>query len=455
MLAVLLSGCVTTGGLEHRIIQAKDRVAPALVHIRPVKEVYSQGRREEMLVVGSGFIISPEGYVVTNEHVAGESSVVHVILSDKSEVPAKVVGVDPYTDLAVLKLDVDYPLPFVKLGSSAALETGERVLALGSPHGLARSVSEGIISVTDRHLEDRGAMASPFNNWLQTDAAINPGNSGGPLVNLRGEVVGVNARVLSGAENVGFAIPIDVAKEVVTAIIEKGRVERSTIGLTLQEMQAQTDDPDRPGVLVADIDPLSPASESDIHPGDILVAVNGVPVNARFEEDLPPVQKLMADLPVGQAAELTVERGGEPVAVQVTPEELSQPRGTEQEFEEWAFTVSDLTPQHARRARLAARKGVHVSGVQVGGLASQAGLQQGDIVLSMDKIEIEDLPHFTELYKERVASGQSLVLLFVKRGALTRFALIEQEAKPEPATVAPEPSVQIPPVQQGEPLHVE
>ena len=209
-----LMGCTTMGGLERRILSAKDRVAPALVHIRPVKEIYTQGKREEMLAVGSGFIITPDGYIVTNEHVAGQSSSVNVILYDKREVQARVVGVDPYTDLAVLKLDVEGRLPYVKMGTSHNLQAGERVLALGSPHGLSRSVSEGIISVTDRHLEDRGTMVSPFNNWLQTDAAINPGNSGGPLVNLRGEVVGINARTLTGADNVGFAIPVDVAREI-------------------------------------------------------------------------------------------------------------------------------------------------------------------------------------------------------------------------------------------------
>jgi serine protease Do len=419
-------GCMTTGDLETRILSAKDKVAPALVHIRPVKEVYHQGKREEILAVGSGFIISPDGYIVTNEHVAGESSKVNVILFDKREVQAEVVGVDPYTDLAVLKLNVERPLPYAKMGTSHNLQAGERVLALGSPHGLSRSVSEGIISVTDRHLEDRGTMVSPFNNWLQTDAAINPGNSGGPLVNLRGEVVGINARVLTGADNVGFAIPVDVAREVVAEIIEKGQVERSTLGVTLQQMLARTHNPDQAGVLVADVDPISPASDADLRAGDILLAVNGKVVNARFEEDLPLVKKLLADLPVEHAATLTVARGEEQHQIQVLPEPMAGLKGSQREFSDWGFTAADLTPHQVRRALLPTRQGVYITGAQVGGIAQQAGLQQGDIVLRMDNQEVENLEQFHQMYQTRLAEGQDLVLLFVKGGALTRFVLLEQ-----------------------------
>jgi serine protease Do len=149
----LLGGCATLAGGDSAVLRAKDKVAPALVHIRPVKEVYAQGEREEVLIVGSGFIITADGYVVTNEHVAGESRFVRCVLSDKTEVEAKVVGVDPFTDIAVLKLETDRRLPFVRMGDSDHIQAGQTVLALGSPHGLARSVSMGIVSVTDRYLD--------------------------------------------------------------------------------------------------------------------------------------------------------------------------------------------------------------------------------------------------------------------------------------------------------------
>jgi serine protease Do len=433
------SGCATSLGAQGGVLRARDTVAPALVHIRPVKEVYTRGKREEVLVIGSGFIISPDGYVVTNEHVAGESKYVRCVLSNKDEVQAEVVGTDAYTDIAVLKLNVPQSLPHVRWADGERLLQGQTVLALGSPHGLARSVSLGIISVTDRYLGGEGTMASPYNNWIQTDAAINPGNSGGPLVNLKGEVVGVNARVLSGAENVGFAIPANIAREVVEEIIEKGRVQRSDLGFVLQEMLARTEDPNQRGVVIADVDPLSPSFAAGVRPGDILLSVNGHATDARFEEDLPLVRKRIADLPVGEAANLVLLRNEETLYVPAPTEELSALKGMELEFAEWGFTARDLTPEIVRSAQLPARNGVLVSGVQVGGVASEAGLGRGDIVLTVDGELVQNLAEFQRIHRERVESQQELVLLMVKRGALTRFVLVKQRAIPLPGAVGGRP----------------
>lgn len=425
----VLGGCASLGGDSSApVLRAKNRVEPALVHIRPVKEVFSRGQREEVLIVGSGFIISKDGYVVTNEHVAGESKQVKCVLSDREEVEAAVVGVDPYTDIAVLKLSVDHPLPAVTLGDSSKLESGQTVIALGSPHGLARSVSEGIVSVTDRYLEDSEFTSAAYHTWIQTDAAINFGNSGGPLVNLKGEVVGVNARMLRGAENVGFAIPINTVREVVDQIIKNGRVQRSWIGVTLQEMLAKTDDPAQKGVVIADVDPLASAHEAGVQPGDVLVAINGASVHARFEEDLPAIRKKIADLPVGAPAELTLRRGDEELKISVTTEEKSALKGEEIAFPEWGFTAADLTPAIVRRAGLDAQQGVFVSGTQPGSVARNAGLNDGDIILQMDGEPVIDLSQFQQAYRERIDSEKALVLLFVKRGALTRFVLVERGA---------------------------
>ena len=421
-------GCLTTGvATERSVIRAKDKVAPALVHIRPVKEVFAGGRREEVLVVGSGFIISGDGYVVTNEHVAGETKMVRCVLSTKEEMDAQVVGTDPYTDIAVLKLVTDRTdLPVVRPGSSSKLEAGQTVLALGSPHGLARSVSKGIVSVTDRYLGEGDEFRAPYNNWIQTDAAINPGNSGGPLVNLKGEVIGVNARRLTGAQNVGFAIPIDTAKEVVADIIQHGRVVRSWVGLTLQEITSKTDDPNQTGVVIADVDPLSPGAEAGLRPGDILLAVAGVPVNARFLEDLPAVRRQIADLPVGEEAVFTILRGGDEQEVRIRTVEKSDLRGAEMELPEWGFTAADLTPMIVRSAQLPSRSGVLVSGVQVGGIAGNAQLQRNDIILRIDGNEVSDLAALKRMYRERLDSQARLVMLDVKRGALTAYVLLKQ-----------------------------
>ncbi len=427
LLGGYLSGCATAGvGAQNAVIHAKNVVAPALVHIRPVKEVYAQGKRREVLVVGSGFIISADGYVVTNEHVAGESKYVRCVLSSKEEVDAEVIGVDPYTDLAVLKLNVGYDLPFVRFGDSNKLEAGQTVIAMGSPHGLSRSVSKGIVSVTERHLPDQAGNA-PFTNWVQTDAAINPGNSGGPLVNLRGNVIGVNSMVLRGAENVGFAIPSNLVREVVDALIADGRVRRSWAGLDLQEMLARTDDVDAQGVIVAGVDPLSPANEAGILPGDILLALNGTPTNARFEEDLPHVRRLIAALPVGEPATFRIHRGDAEQEITLKTEEQGGLKGEQSEYVAWGFTASELTADLIRRARLDSSKGVLVSGVQVGGIANNAGLTQGDIILAVDNIDVVNLAQFKELYDERLESGQPRVLLSVRNRALTRYVLILQE----------------------------
>jgi serine protease Do len=301
----------------------------------------------------------------------------------------------------------------------------------------------GIVSVTDRNLGGQSEGIS-FSNWIQTDAAINPGNSGGPLVDLRGDVIGVNTLVLTGATNVGFAIPSSMVRQVVDSIIAQGRVVRSWVGLDLQEMLARTDDPTRQGVVVADIDPLSPAFEAGIQPGDILVAVNGGPVNARFEEDLPKVHKLIADLPVGQEARFTFQRGDKTVEIPMVTEEQGGLKGAQVEFSEWGFTASELTPNIVRRARLDSRQGVLVSGTQVGGVANKVGLAQGDIILSVDDIVVENLEQFGTLYHERVEKKAPLVLLSVRNRALHRFVLVKQdptmkeEAAPAAAAVPAE-----------------
>lgn len=430
-LAVLAAGCVSLGhGTQNAVIRAKNKVAPALVHIRPIKEVFRRGKRREVQIVGSGFIISREGYVITNEHVAGKSKYVLCVLWDKDEVEGEVVGVDPFTDLAVLKLVTDRKdLPFVKLGDSSKLEAGQTVLALGSPHGLERSVSSGIVSVTNRNLESSnpGATRAPYNNWIQTDAAINPGNSGGPLVNLKGEVIGINTRKLSSADNVGFAIPINIAKEVINEIIETGKVVRSTIGVGFQEMRRKTKDPAQKGVVISDVDPLSPAFSARLRPGDILLSVNGVETNARFTEELPAVRKLIADAPIGEELELSIMRNGQIETIAVRTTEKSQLQGEEVEFEEWGCTISELTGSDIRRAQLSSKEGVRVSGAQVGGLMADAKIARGDIILKVDDEKVLNLEGFRATYEKLVETRKRLVLLTVKRGALTMYKLIKQE----------------------------
>ncbi|MFP6581402.1 MAG: trypsin-like peptidase domain-containing protein [Candidatus Hydrogenedentota bacterium] len=428
VVVLALAGCATNGN-SRAVISAKNKVAPALIHVSPVKEVFRRGERREVAVTGSGFIITPDGYVVTNEHVAAKSDFVRCVLFDRDEVEADVVGTDPYTDIAVLKLRTDRTdLPYVKLGVSHNLEAGETVMAMGSPHGLARSVSLGIVSVTDRNLERMGSSTAPYNNWIQTDAAINPGNSGGPLVNIRGEVIGINTRKLTGADNVGFAIPIDIARQVIDEIIATGRVSRSDIGVAFQEMTRITDDPTRAGVVIGDVNPLSPAFDARIRPGDVLLSIDGEATDARFTEDLPEIRKRIADYPTGQEITLTIQRGDAIVDVPITTVEKSERKGEEEELEEWGFTLSELTNSVIRRAQLTSKEGVLISGTKEGELASQSKLGAGDIILAIDGVTVRDLAHFKEEYAKRMESNQELVMLTIKRGALTLFRIVQQEA---------------------------
>lgn len=430
ILTYLCIGCATlpdkTLALQLRIIQAKDKVIPALVHLNPVKPVYTLGKKEKVIVVGSGFIVSPEGHIITNEHVVGESSKVKCVLSDKREIEAEVLGTDPFTDIAVLKLPQGEKYPYVKLANSDVVDTGEIVLAMGSPHGLSKSVSIGIVSMTDRYLEDQKGPISIFNNYIQTDAAINQGNSGGPLVNLKGEVIGVNSRILLGAENVGFAIPITIVKEVFEEIVKKGKVERSWFGLILQEMKSITDDPSKEGVVIADVDIDSPAYNAGIKPGDILLSVNGEPVHARFAEDLPYVRKKLASFPIGEKVEMKILRGAEILTFSVVSVPYSPFMGKELEFSEWGFSASDITNEMMRRMKIPSRKGVYVSGVQDGSIAKIAGLVSGDVILKFDNEEVPNLEKFVDLYKKAIENKKSKILLFVQRGVITRFVLIKQ-----------------------------
>ncbi|MGC9053780.1 MAG: trypsin-like peptidase domain-containing protein [Candidatus Hydrogenedens sp.] len=384
------------------------------------------------MAIGSGFVISKDGYVVTNEHVVGETKKVKCILSDKREIEADVVGTDPFTDIAVLKLPPQEKYAFVSMGDSDAVQTGEIVLAMGSPHGLARSVSMGIVSMTDRYLEDSRGVISVFNNFIQTDAAINQGNSGGPLVNLKGEVIGINSRMLVGAENVGFAIPINIAKEVVEEIIKYGKINRSWLGLNLQEMKAITEDTNKQGVVIADVEIDSPAYKVGIRSGDILTAVNEEPVHARFQEDLPLVRKKLANLEIGKEVELTVMRGDKEEKVKVLPDVYSAYKGQEIEFTEWGFTASDITNEMVKRLRIPNRNGIYISGVQDGSIAKISGLLAGDVILEIEGKPIKNLEEFLNVYKQTINNGQPRILLFVQRGVVTRYVLVKNTMEEQP-----------------------
>jgi serine protease Do len=422
--------------LQSRILEARDRVSPALVNVQPITDVYSSGERRSSTGVGSGFIFDDQGHVITNYHVAGKAKRLIITLSNRERVAGMLVGEDPLTDIAVLKLDLregqHAPAP-VTLGDSDALEVGEYVMALGSPLALQRSLSFGVVSSKDRFLSDEfklptGEKTGSFNTWIQTDAAINPGNSGGPLVNLDGNVVGVNARGAFGASSIGFAIPINIVKEVARELIENGKVSRSWLGLTLQPLEelAQYFEAEHvPGAVIRSVDPDSPAERAGVRAGDVLLSYGGERISAQFTEELPSIYKRIADTPVGTNVALVIARGGEELTLGATTEEQGESSSSEMDCESWGFTSRGITRELALEFSLPDQRGVFVAGVKPNGPAFQSRLSPGDRIIAVDDEDVPDLESLRSLYRARDEAKVEKVLLTVMRRHSRRWVLIE------------------------------
>ncbi len=421
--------------LQRRIYAARDRVLPALVHVEPILEVYARGQKAKAALTGSGVIVDTDGHVLTNDHVVAHATRVTCILADKRELTARVVGRDAATDVAVLKLDLPEGLvvPHAQLGRSSHLEAGQHVLAMGSPLGLARSISSGVVSTPDRYFPEdalpTGDSTGLYNTWIQTDAAINPGNSGGPLVDLDGRVVGINARAIPiFGENIGFAIPIDVVAQVAAQLIARGEVTRSFIGARLQNTKGLAGwfgTTERGGVLVGGIVTGGPADRAGMMAGDVIVAWAGQPVSARFEEELPAARKLIADTPVGTPVPVTLVRDGREIALTVTTERApDQGDGSETELAPWGFTARDITPEIARRRRIRSVAGSFVTGVKGAAPAAVGGLSEGDVIRAVDGTDIANTDSLRAALAERVEAGASRVLIEFDRGATSRLALL-------------------------------
>jgi len=383
-LATGTAASVLPGTVQEQIFKARDKVLPALVHIQPVIKNYRTGELEKQAVIGSGVIFHPDGYVVTNYHVAGKATRIICTLADKEQVSATFIGGDPLTDLAVIQLDLEKyegSIAIAEFGDSDSLQVGEYVLAMGSPLSLSRSVSAGVVSTKDRYFSPdvrlpTGERTGRYNLWIQTDAAINPGNSGGPLVDLQGRVIGINSRATMFANNLGFAIPINVAKRVTQAILTEGEVVRSWIGVhcqPLQELEEFFGAGRDTGVLVASIDPGSPADSAFLKAGDIILEIDGTPVSARFYEELPPFYARIADHQPGSTVRLKVQRGTDMYDMKIVTKQLGQLQGEDFECAEWEFTVKDITQQMQIEDQLDDTLGVYVVGVKRVGLADEGG----------------------------------------------------------------------------------
>jgi serine protease Do len=394
----LVAGVLGQPVLPDRVAidRAVDRVRPSLVRIHVVAVEQDQGREIKREGAGSGTIISAEGHVLTNHHVAGRTRRVVCTLPDKEEIDADVVGTDPLSDITILRLRPAKPrtFPVATFGDSSTLKVGDRVLALGSPFALSQSVTLGIISNTEMIMP---ALFWPFNRlrlegedvgsivrWIAHDAAIYGGNSGGPLINLKGEIIGVNEISLGLAG----AIPGNLAREMAQAIIRDGHVTRSWIGLEAQPL-LRSSARDR-GVLVSGTISGSPAAAAGFEAGDILLRLGGEDVTVRFAEELPLFNQLVMRLPRGQKVEAVVLRGGERRTLTVVPNNRESIESRPREIGEWGIAASDLTSWSMKTMRRESRDGVRIRGIRPGGPADDAKppLQEDDVIVKIDKTDV-------------------------------------------------------------------
>ena len=395
------------------------RIKPALVRLRIIESSTQEGREVRNVSFGSGALISPDGYIVTNHHVAGAARAIYATLSDKREVEAKLVGTDALADLAVVKIEgANYPT--IPWGDDATLRVGDPVLAFGSPLAISQSVTAGIVSNLELIIfnssavtlddEDTGSIV----RWIAHDAAIYPGNSGGPLINARGEMVGVNEIEfgLSGA------IPASLARPVVEQLIDKGTIARAYTGLSLQpRLKNQGEN----GVLVAGVLPDSPAQKAGITPGDILLtalaAGEAAPfkLDATFAEQLPALNNRIGALPVGGNVAVTLQRGDKTVTVTMTPTLRPRAYDQDREIDGWDMTASDISPLAAIEGRLKSTKGALVTGVADDGSAGNASppLQEGDVIVSVNRAPVAGVADLQKI-SDKLPKGEGDVAALVE-----------------------------------------
>ncbi len=440
-----LTGDRTYQAIENVMKVARDRVYPATVRVEARKTEYFAGQKKHVGGFGSGVIFDAEGHILTNYHVAGRAQELSCTLINKERVKAKLIGGDPWTDLAVIQLDMDevrekdIALTWAPFGDSDHIAEGDMVLAIGSPFGLSRSISNGIISCHDRILSDAmdlggGLETGLFNTWIQTDAAINPGNSGGPLVNMQGEVIGVNTR--GGGNDLGFAVPINVAKDVVRQILAQGKVMRSDIGLKfqpLQDLESFFEVSKTEGAVISTVEPGSPGAVAGLKPQDLLLEVDGCKVAGRYPEQLFALRRLIADAKVGQALKLKIKRDGLVREIAVTTAELTTVRSDDVNFDKWGFVGQNITTRLAMRETLKDTKGVYVTGVRVGEPAAKGSLNEGDVIIRFGTVDVADAEALKKLYEESVKNREEKVLLHVRRGASEMFVLLKITYEEKPA----------------------
>jgi serine protease Do len=370
--------------------------------------------------LGSGFVLDREGYIITNNHVVEKADEIVVRLSDEEEFDAEVVGTDPKTDIALIKIDPGATqLQPVELGDSEAVRVGDWVIAIGNPFGFAETLTAGIISAKGRVIG-----AGPYDSFLQTDAAINPGNSGGPLFDMQGRVVGINTAIVAQGTGIGFAIPVNMAKEIVPQLKERGTVTRGWLGVMIQGVTkelAQSFGLDRAkGALVSTVVEDGPAEDAGIERGDIIVEFDGVTV-----DKMNQLPRIVAEHSPGEKVDVVVLRKGKEKTLSVTLGELEEEAGVGQAQveDDLGLTVQEVTPELRKHLGLEEEEGVVISGVQPGGPAAEAGLRRSDVILEVNRHSIEGLDEYRSALRK--AKGAESVLFLIRRGPGTLYVVVD------------------------------
>ena len=381
-----------------------------------------EGTPRKVSSLGSGFVISEDGYIVTNNHVIEDVDKITVIFNDETKLDATVVGRDPKTDIALIRVDSDKKLYALPLGDSSAVRPGEWVVAIGNPFGMKHTVTAGIISAMHRRIG-----AGSYDDFIQTDAAINPGNSGGPLLSLSGEVIGINTAINPQANTIGFAVPIDMAKTILPQLRTAGHVTRGWLGVMIQEITPELAEhlelEDEAGALVSKVMPGGPAEKAGIERSDVIVEFDEQPI-----EDLSELPRAVAETPVDKTVDVVVIRDGRRKTVRAKVGELDQPElselasGAETGPAEFGLVVQDLNSELAERLGLDSAEGVLITSVAPGSPADDAQLRRGDVILEVDRSEIENVDDL----RAQLNAADDGALFLIRRGEATLFVPIKR-----------------------------
>ncbi|MFP4212907.1 MAG: DegQ family serine endoprotease [Desulfohalobiaceae bacterium] len=383
-----------------------------------------QKRRQNSL--GSGFIISEDGYVVSNNHVIEKADEIEVTLEGgEDSIPAEVVGRDPETDLALLKIDAEQKLPVLEFGDSDSLEVGQWVAAIGNPFGLEHTVTAGIVSAKGRVIG-----AGPYDNFLQTDASINPGNSGGPLLNMQGEVVGINTAIVASGQGIGFAIPSNMAKEVISQLQEYQKVKRGWLGVNIQDVDQNTAKalglPEAKGALIASVQEGDPAHEAGLRTGDVILELEGKPI-----KDAGELTRRIGNMRPGQEVQIGYWRKEKEHSVELklgerdleTARREDRPGPDPEQADFLGMQVKRVNEEEARSLDLPAAQGLLVTSVEDGSPAAQANMQRGDVILEANGQTV-DKPQELQEILQGDAQKKGVVMLLISRQGQNLFRTI-------------------------------